>query len=165
MHHRLVTLDLPTRRRPKRALGPLFGGHEEDPRGRYERGTQKTIRLLSCFFLVGGDCAWVDRDGEDAVGCGRRDEFADGEFFSVEDAKGREESERISMREQEDASLTERGAGLTSSTWTSRSYTPSRSRSDQPVKPSFPTTPRKRDFGLTCHSLRYPSDTPQSFQT
>jgi hypothetical protein len=38
--------------------------------------------------LVGGDCAWVDGDGEDAVGDGRGDEFADGEFFSVEDAKG-----------------------------------------------------------------------------
>jgi hypothetical protein len=37
--------------------------------------------------LVGGDCAWVDGDGEDTVGDGRRDEFADGEFFGVKDAK------------------------------------------------------------------------------
>jgi hypothetical protein len=29
----------------------------------------------------------VDGDGEDAVGDGRGDEFADGEFFGVEDAK------------------------------------------------------------------------------
>lgn len=100
MDHRLITLDLPTRRRPKRALGPLFGGHEKDPRGRHQRGTQQTIRLLSGLFLVGGDCAWVDGDGEDSVGDWRRDEFADGEFFGVEDAKGDEEGRRVSLRSE-----------------------------------------------------------------
>jgi hypothetical protein len=42
----------------------------------------------------------VDGDSEDAVGDGRRDEFADGEFFGVEDAKSDEEGRRISLRSE-----------------------------------------------------------------
>jgi hypothetical protein len=50
--------------------------------------------------LIGGDCAWVDGDGEDTVRDGRRDELADGEFFGVEDAKGDEEGRRVSLRSE-----------------------------------------------------------------
>lgn len=72
----------------------------------------------------------MDGDGEDSVGDGRRDEFADGEFFGVENAKGDEEGGRnqyVGARGFE--SLMKLGAGLTSSTWTSRSYKSNRIRS------------------------------------
>lgn len=42
----------------------------------------------------------MDGDGEDSVGDWRRDEFADGEFFGVEDAKGDEEGRRVSLRSE-----------------------------------------------------------------
>lgn len=42
----------------------------------------------------------MDGDGKDAVGDGRGDQFADGEFFGVEDAKGDERGRRVSLKSE-----------------------------------------------------------------
>jgi hypothetical protein len=82
----LATLDLFTRRSPESRFRSLLGGHEEHSTGGDQGGTQDSVRLLSCLFLIGSDSSGMDRDGEDAGRDGSGDEFTEGEFFGVEDA-------------------------------------------------------------------------------